>query len=152
MLGRLRSVGVNAEELLDVYQNQIQSVLEMAVAVWEPGLSQAESKQLERVQKSAFNIILGEEYESYDNALALLNSEMLSARRKKLALNFAKKSLKHDKYQNWFSVNSSSRTQNTRAEQTVLKPVYTRTDSYRDSPLPYLTTKLNEYLGKKKNV
>ena len=74
---------------------------------------------------------------------------MLSVRRKKLTLTFAKKSLKHPKYQNWFRVNSSSRTQNTRAEQTVLKPVYTRTDSYRDSPLPYLTNKLNDYLGKK---
>ena len=90
MLRRLKSVGANEDELLDVYQKQIRSVLEMAVAVWEPGLSQAECKQLERVQKTAFNITLGEEYESYIHALNLLDSEMLSVRRKKLTLTFAK--------------------------------------------------------------
>ena len=59
MLRRLKLVGANTGELLDVYQKQVRSVLELAVAVWEPGLTQVEGKQIERVQKAAFNIILG---------------------------------------------------------------------------------------------
>ena len=53
MLRRLKGLGANLDEMLDVYEKQIRCVLEMAVAVWEPGLTQCENKQIERVQRSA---------------------------------------------------------------------------------------------------
>ena len=37
MLRRLKSLGANCDELLDVYDKQIRCVLELAVVVWEPG-------------------------------------------------------------------------------------------------------------------
>ena len=37
----------------------------MAVPVWEPGLTKSKGGQLEGVQKSAFSIILGDEYLNY---------------------------------------------------------------------------------------
>ena len=148
MLRRLKLVGANTEELLDVYQKQVRSMMELAVPVWEPNLTVAESMQIERVQKAAFSIILGDEYFSYKQALSTLAVDTLSSRRQKLSLNFAKKSYKHTKYQTWFRPNDGD-APNTRADKTVLKPVHTRTDKYHDSPLPYLTRILNQYLGEK---
>ena len=66
----------------------------VAVAVWEPGVNLARSKQLERVQKCAFDVILGDDHSTYSNALKQLCSESLSDRRQKLCLNFSKKSEK----------------------------------------------------------
>ena len=140
-------------KLLDVYDKQIRCVLELAVAVWEPGLTQVEGRQIERLQKSAFAVILGDEYMSYENSLQKLDRQRLSTRRYNLCRKFAKKSALHPKYQNWFTFNpEESKPVNTRSEKPMLayKPVNTRTDRYLDSPLPFLTKILNESCLKKK--
>ena len=66
MLRRLKRLGANHAQLLDVYYKQIRCVLELAVVVWTPGLTKEESYQLERVQKCALHVILGDNYESYN--------------------------------------------------------------------------------------
>ena len=71
-------MGQTVKNILDVYDKQIRFVLELAVAVWEPGLSQIESKQIERVQKSAFSIIMGDDYLSYACAFDRLEMKKLS--------------------------------------------------------------------------
>ena len=147
MLRRLKGLGANLDEMLEVYEKQIRCVLEMAVAVWEPGLTQCENKQIERVQRSAFSVILGDEYHSYENALTILDRKRLSERRYDLCLKFSKKASLHQKYQNWFSYNPDISVDmvNTRTEKPKLKykPVKTRTRSYKKSPLSYLTEILN---------
>ena len=65
MLRRLKNIGANIQELLDVYTKQVRCVLEIAVPAWEPGLTKSEGGQLEQVQKSVFSIILGDEYLNY---------------------------------------------------------------------------------------
>ena len=80
MLRRLKGLGASCSEMLDVFQKQIRCVLEMAVAVWEPALTQAQSKQIERVQQCAFYIIMGDTFTNYNHALNYLSSERLSAR------------------------------------------------------------------------
>ena len=102
VLRRLKSLGATAAELLDIYDKQVRAVLELAVPVWQPALTIYESKQIERVQRSAFYIILGRDYESYDKALAFLGRETLEARRVHLCQKFAKKTIKNPKYANWF--------------------------------------------------
>ena len=42
----MRKLGASKNDMLDVYNNQIRCVLEMAVAVWVPGLTLAENKQI----------------------------------------------------------------------------------------------------------
>ena len=69
MLRRLKALGARDDEILDVFYKQIRSVLELAVAVWQPRLTLAENKQIERVQKCAFYIIMGEDFVSYDHAI-----------------------------------------------------------------------------------
>ena len=44
MIRRLKALGADMTEMLDVFYKQIRSVLELAVAVWEPRMTQALSK------------------------------------------------------------------------------------------------------------
>jgi hypothetical protein len=154
MLRRLKKLGAEKTEMLDVYLKQVRCVLEMGVAVWEPRLTQEQSKQLERVQKCAFYVIMGNDHSNYDDDVKELCSEKLSDRRYNLCLKFSKKSEKHEKFKNWFKP-TDERPQplpNTRSEKTELKykPVTVRTERYKESPLPYLTDILNNYYSKKK--
>ena len=57
MLRRLKPLGASEEDLLDVYEKQIRSVLEFASPVWTSGLTNDEKNQIERVQKAAFSIL-----------------------------------------------------------------------------------------------
>ena len=72
VLRRLKVLGATESELLDVYEKQIRSVLQLAVQVSQPALTLKKSNQIERVQKTAFCIILVNQYENYENALNLL--------------------------------------------------------------------------------
>ena len=89
--------------MLDVYEKQIRCVLELAVAVWEPGLTKQETRKLEMVHKSAFSIMSGDDYRSYEGALGKIERIKLSDRRYDLCLNFAKKAKKSNKFTSWFS-------------------------------------------------
>ena len=106
----------------------------MAVPAWSPGLTISNCYQIERVQKTALAIILGENYYSYSSALRKLDLETLSDRRRALCLNFAKKAYKSEKFNQWFCESETD---------LQLRDVKTRTTRYRKSPLPYLTELLN---------
>ena len=136
LLRNLKKYGTSMWDMKDVYMKQVRSVLEMAVPAWEPGLSKSEANQIERVQRTACAIILGSNYTSYSKALEILKLETLAERRKSLCLTFAKKAMKNEKFQDWFTESESG-------SSTVLKEVTTRTKRYRRSPLPYLTNLLN---------
>ena len=62
---------------------------------WHSGITLAEQIEIERIQKSAANIILGESYESYKDALTTLGLDTLKFRRDKLSLKFVSKAEKH---------------------------------------------------------
>ena len=150
MLRRLKGLGADVLEMVDVYEKQVRSVMEMAVPVWQPALTQQESTQIERVQRCAFYIIMGEDYASYAAALSILEIDSLEDRRIKLCENFARKSEKDPKFKNWYCLNNKPQPKPTfkmRSDATKIitkyHPVKTRTDRYRDSPLPYLTDILN---------
>ena len=137
-LRNLKAFGASTNDLLDVYEKQCRSVLELAVPVWNAGLSVSNCKQIERVQKTAFAIILGENYKSYSSALLKLQMETLSDRRETLCLAFAKKSYKSEKFKKWFCDEEGLGPMN------QLVDVKTRTGRFKKSPLPYLTELLNQ--------
>ena len=112
----------------------------MAAPAWSPGLTISHSNQIERIQKAAFAIILGEEYISYSRALMKLNMETLADRRQSLCLSFAKKAFKHDKFNKWFSDGGVD------GADVHISDVKTRTKRYLKSPLPYLTGLLKQEL------
>ena len=137
--------------MLDVYYKQIRCVLELAAVVWTPGLTKAESYQIERVQKCALHVILGDDYESYDQATTILAVEKLHERRMKSILSFAKRCEKNPKYSTWFRISENSTPLNIetrgtcKTQKNKYAPVPTRTDRYEKSPLPFMTKLLNEY-------
>ena len=144
-----KKLGATELELLDVYEKQIRAVLKLAVPAWQPGLTNQESNQIERVQRTAFYIILGQSYECYENALNRLDKERLSVRRIKLCEKFAKKAQKNPKFTNWFYPEDYIPPNiHTRANQNRIrkrfKSVQTRTERFSNSPLPYMTKLLNQ--------
>ena len=70
---------------------------------------------IERIEKSACHIILGEDYFSYKNALKTFGMDALKIRRDRLSLNFAKKAERYPRHKNWFKLNDNS--VNTRQEK-----------------------------------
>ena len=151
LIRRLKTLGANQSEMLDVYYKQIRALLEMAVPVWQAGLTRNESYQIERVQRTALHIILGEGYKGYENALEELKCEKLSNRRVELCEKFAKKAVKHNQFKNWFCEKEENLSNiNTRSQHSRSKylEVLTRTERYKKSPIPYLTHILN-YLAEK---
>ena len=96
LLRKVASFGLDEEELKNIYFLFIRSVLEQSATVWHSSLTEDNKSDLERVQKSAVRIILGEKYKGYRNALIKLEIETLDERRE-LCLKFARKTTKnHD--------------------------------------------------------
>ena len=101
-LRRLKILGVNREDLKDVYTKQIRSILEFAVPVWHSSLTGEDRLNIGRIQKSALHIILGDDYLSYNSALKVMKLETLFRRIQKLCTKFAKKCIVSDKFKKWF--------------------------------------------------
>ena len=140
-LRRLKNFGAETQDLLDVYIKQIRCLLEYAVAVWEPSLTVEDSLKIERVQKSALAIILGQGFKSYKSALLQLNLETLAERRTRLCKKFSQKAQKHPKFSKWFKPNTRSSV--TRSKKKKFCEVYYRTERFKRSPISYLTRLLN---------
>ena len=121
--------------------------MEMACPAWHPTLTKADSSILERVQKSALNIILGSRYTSYESALNILELDTLEERRDELCLNFARKSAAHPIHSKWFLKTKGE--QHTRNHNTY-QPVLARTGRFGKSPIPHMSNILNENSRKKK--
>ena len=147
IIRRLKFLGAQQEDLLDVYTKQVRSVLELAVPAWHGAITLDEQLDIERVQKCAAHVILGDGYVSYKEALKTLNIESLLSRRNKLCLKFAKKAESHEKFQHWFKTNVPK--PNTRQKQTKYCEVKAMHDRFQKSPLSYLTRILNEHYSKK---
>ena len=140
-LRRLKSLGARTSDLLEIYSKLVRSQLELAVAAWHPGLNGVDRLKIERVQKSACCIILGQEYESYRRALKKLNLETLFERRNKLCIAFSKKAQKHPKFSKWFKPNIKKSC--TRTVPKRFCEVVARTERFKHSPISYLTNILN---------
>ena len=130
-LRRLKILGVNREDLKDVYTKQIRSILEFAVPVWHSSLTGEDRLNIERIQKSALHIILGDDYLSYNSALKVMKLETLFRRIQKLCTKFAKNCIVSDKFKKWFKADRKT-------------TVYSRTLRYERSPISYITELLNK--------
>ena len=67
--------------------------------------------------------------------------ELLENRRQDQILKFAKKTLKHTKFKNWYEVNDE--TVNTRSQKNIFKSVRGNKKKLEKSPIGYMTEKLN---------
>ena len=102
-------------------------------------LSQNDRNQLERVQKSAFAIIYDNQH--YSEILNKYECKTLEERRHDLCQKFAAKSSKHPIFSKWF--NPKIKQVNTRSK-TLFHEVPFKTNRWRDSPVPFMTSLLNK--------
>ena len=142
VLRRLKNFGANTEELIDLYSKHCRSILEFAVPVWHSAITAYESASIERVQKMALHIVLGEKYRDYETAMRKLGLETLESRRAKLCFNFAKKAEKSIKFKPWFKEKPKVSTR--QPSEKYWGPV-TRTTRLQQSAIPYLTSLLNKH-------
>ena len=145
IIRRLKGLGAQTVELVDIFIKQCRSILELAVPAWHGAITLVERQDIERVQKMALHIILGDQYESYRNALNMTNLVTLDARRDKLCLKFAKKAEKNIKHKNWFKPKPKV---NTRQVDSKYCSTLARTNRLMKSPISHLTTLLNEHYQK----
>ena len=134
--------GLTENQLLDAYKKEVRSLLELAVPVWNSGLTIEQIDQLERVQKLALSAILGEKYESYEKALDKTKLERLSERRKKICIKFIKKNMKSERP--LFQVINKSHL--TRSNPNLVQEIQCRTNAYFDSSKPYLARLMNSQI------
>ena len=93
----------------------------------------------ERIQKSAFSIIFG--LKPYKKILKESEIKTLQDRRVELCHKFARKSVKHPMFTQWF--NTKQKVVNTRNPHNF-KEVSARTDRWMNSPIPAMTRYLNK--------
>ena len=142
ILRRMKTFNLDIEDICDTYTKEIRSILELAVPVWHSGLTVKQSRDIERIQKIALYVILGDNFINYDVACTIMNIEPLSVRREQLCLTFAQKNFKQD---NSLLTPISSQV-NTRSKNIVVEPKcnYKR---FRNSSIPYLSRLLNKNTG-----
>ena len=144
LLRKVASFGTNPEELKNIYILFIRSLLEQSATVWHSSLTEQNKSDLERVQKTALRIILGEKYLSYENALSKLDMENLTERRENLCKAFAQKSSKNPKCTNMFPVNDKNHPMITRKTE-KFKVQHANTGRLQSSSLIYMQNLMNEH-------
>ena len=150
LLRRLKVVKLEPELILDFYIKEVRPLLEQGVPIWNSGLTRAQSRAIENVQKIALKIILQENYISYEVACTLLNIIPLEYRRLDLATNFAIKLYKSQRCKEYFEpVEKSMRTRNNR--QHLVKENKSNTRRCYNAPHNYLARLINKNKSKIEN-
>ena len=143
LLRKCASFGPSVGDLQEIYVLFVRSILEQSATVWHSSISVENSSDLERVQKSALRIILGDRYPGYQQGLIRLGMETLKSRREMLCLNFAKKCVKNDKLKHMFPENPEDQNMKTRKYEKY-KVQFANTGRCQKSPIIYMQKLLNE--------
>ena len=147
LLRRVAGFGTSVEDLRNIYILFIRSQLEQSAVVWHSSLTVDNKSDLERVQKTAVKIILGEKYRSYKKALQFLNLLTLDERRENLCLKFAQKCTQNDKNKEMFPLNDKNHNMETRNADKY-KVQYANTERLKKFSLIYMQNLLNEHEDK----
>ena len=130
------------KDLKEIYILFVRSILEQSAVVWHSGITDEDRESLERVQKSALRIILGHNYNSYQNALNKMDLQTLEERRESLCLNFARKCVQNEQLKKMFPLNNRTYEMNTRHKEKY-KVQFANTGRLRKSPIIYMQNLLN---------
>ena len=137
---------IDPDIIVDFYFKEIRSIFEMACQVFHSGLTKYQSNNIEKMQKRALKLILGEHYSSYDEACILMSAEPLSDRRDTLCLTFINRAVKGGLHSDIFKPAHSYNI--TRSDNNQLKEFTCNTKRFFNSPLVYLSRLFNQNLKK----
>ena len=135
--------------LKQIYLTWIRNNVEFGAVVWHSSLTQELELKIERIQKAAVRVIMGNNYTTYDEGLQRLKLDKLSERRRKICLTFAKKSLKLKQFSKLFPLNDNDHNMLKRNGNRYVINQHL-TERYKVSTIPYLQRLLNEDFHERK--
>ena len=142
MLHKLYSFNLSDEDMVTIYTLYIRSILEQSCQVWHFSITHEEKADIERVQKAACKVILGERYSDYPSALDALNLDSLATRRQTLSLKFAKKCLKFNQTKDMFPLNNTDAIDVRHRDKFQVQ--FAKGSRLLDSAIPQLQRALND--------
>ena len=104
LLRSILAFGASKTEMVHLWKTFCRPILEQSCVVWHGSLTDENITDLERTQKTFCKLVLQRKYENYENALAYLDLEMLTERREKLLITFAKRSIDNKKLHDLFPI------------------------------------------------
>ena len=142
-LTTLRKFGMPLEDLRTILIGFIKPLLQYTDPVWHPGLTEQQHMALERIQKRACKIILGNNYISYEDALDRCNLYVLRNHRDKICLQFANKLLESPKFRHWLPCfrRETARTLRNTYHLSIQR---VRTERDVNSPIPHMVRLWNQ--------
>ena len=143
LLRRLKGVKLDSKTIFEYYCKEIRPLAEHGVAIWNSGLTKSQVMDLEKIQKVALKIILGDKYDGYDSACTKFNIEKLSIRRRNLCVNFAVKLFKSPRSEEYFEINHKARIGKSKNPRLVREPICRTTRCY-NAPHSYLSRLVNQ--------
>ena len=146
MLTKLKYAGIKREDLIDIYKLFIHSVAEYCSVVFHTSLTKLQIKKLETIQSTCLKIILGEDYESYENALKITSLKSLFDRRCERMSKFAIRCVKDKFNSQIFPLNENEK------NREVFKVNFARTKKYYNSAVPQCQRILNQLMKQKQNL
>ena len=141
LLRKISSFGGSIEDIKHIYVVFIRSILETSSLVRHTSLTKENENDLERIQKTAFRLILGSRYNSYKNSQSLVFLSTLKERRKLFTL----KSLKLQKINTIFRNKDKEHPMETRSEIDKYKVDMANTERLRMSAGIQMQITANKY-------
>jgi hypothetical protein len=139
---RLKALGASHEELLDVLQKQVLSVLYLGAPAWFCQTTATERRDLDRILRCGLRIIYGDEFTGFTEARKRAKISLVTEQLQKMTEKFARKAVKSPKFCQWFKQKAGPNV-NTRSHKLKYEPVPARTKRYSESPIPQLTALCN---------
>ena len=144
LLRKISSFGASKYEMVHFWIVFCRSVLEQSCVVWGSSLTQENSDDLERLQKTFAKLILKQEYDSYENALIKLNLDTLASRREAISLKFANDGIEHNTLNDLLKKNRRKCKYREVKKQEIYGIKHANTERLRKSTVIYLQSILNK--------
>ena len=149
MLHKFSKFTKNKSHLMHIYKSQVRGSLEYCSTVWHSSLTQSDCNDIERVQKAAMKVIMGVRYQGYEEALKFMKIDSLRERRIKMALRFAKKSVRQEHFSSLFPLAKNVHLMTKRnPERYVVRTA--NTQRMKTSAVPFLQRLLNDDICKQR--
>ena len=162
IISKLKSFGLQTDELMTFWKVVLRPITEYAAPLWHSGLTDADDKRIEKLQKKILGMILGTKYidnkryykilgepVSYNLALQKYGLTTLHQRREVLTQKFALDIAKNDMHKDIFDFIQVKNM--TTRNPSVIYEKFCYTHRYYNSSDPYMSRVLNGvYLTEKK--
>ena len=141
MLRNIKRAGMNSNDMVNVFNTVIRPVCDFASVTYHSMLTAEQAEDIERVQKRAMKLIFGWDT-NYSQLLEEGRIESLEERRKRMVINFARKTASNPRFEKWFPKREYNGVE-LRREQ-IYEEKFARTERLKKSPVYNMRRELNK--------